>query len=326
MSSDFFAGQSVLVTGSTGLTGNSLVNALLDAGADVRATVHRRTPRFTDDRIEIMECDLTDANDCRRAVDGVKYVFHAAVNISGAGSMGASPMDLVTPNVVMDAQMLKASYDAQVEKFLTFGSSTSYPDTGDRPVKEEEILQGQPYEKYYFVGWMKRFTEILNEMYSRLRTPMTTIVLRPANIYGPHDDFQPATSHVTSALIRKAVERQNPFEVWGTGDDIRDLLYVDDLADASLLAMAKFDTYMTMNIGLGKGHSVNEILALILEIDEYDDAEIVMRADQPTMIPIRLIDVGFAEQAMGFRAKTSLKKGLTKTIDWYRESIGVKRP
>jgi len=319
--------KEVLVAGAAGLIGSNLIKRLLSEGAVVRGTLHRRQPVVVDDRIEYVKCDLTKGEDCRRVVEGMRYVFHCAAHTSGAATTATTPMVHVTPNILINSQMLEAAYEAQVSKFLWLGSSTGYPPSGHRPVKEEAMFEGEPYDKYFFVGWMKRFTEILCRMYGeKLPKPMTTIVLRPSNVYGPNDDFEPATSHVTPALIRKVVERQDPVEVWGTGDDVRDLIYVDDMVEAIVGAMEKIESYTVINIGLGKGYSVKEILQMILELDGYTDARMVFNISKPTMIPIRLVDTTKAKTVLGFKAKTDLRAGLRKTIKWYRESRNIPRP
>ena len=322
----FFQGQQVLVTGAAGLIGSSLVGRLLSEGAVVRATLNSRGPIVLDDRIEYIRCDLTGEEDCRRAVQGMRYVFHCAAKTAGAAAIESSPMAPVTPNMVMDSRMLQAAHEAHVDKFMWLGSSTSYPPSYDKPVKEDEMFDGDPYDKYYHVGWMKRFAEILCRMYGeKLPDPMTTIVLRPSNVYGPHDDFEPATSHFTPALIRKVVERDDPIEVWGSGNDVRDLIYVDDMVEAMVLAIERVTSYAAFNIGLGKGYSVRDVLQTILELDGYTEAKIVLDPSKPTMIPIRLIDTTKAEHALGFRAQTSLRQGVSKTIEWYRQSRDLAR-
>lgn len=320
----FFEGQRALVAGATGLVGSNLVKRLLDEGAAVRATLHRRDPVVADDRIEYVRVDLTRGEDCRGVVEGVRYVFLCAANTSGAQTIATTPMVHVTPNVLINTQMLEAAYEAGVEKFVWLSSTTGYPTSGDRPVREEEMFEGEPYEKYFFVGWMKRFTEVLCRMYGeKLARPMTTLVLRPTNIYGRGDDFEFATSHVLPALVRKVVERGRPLEVWGNGEEVRDVLYVDDMVEAIVLAVQKLDRHVAINIGLGQTYSVKQILAAILELDGYDDAQIVFDASKPTMIPIRRIDTSRAESLLGFRARTDLRTGLRRTIDWYRASRGL---
>lgn len=152
----------------------------------------------------------------------------------------------------------------------------------------------------------------------KLSRRMTTIVLRPTNVYGPGDKFDFERSHVAAALLRKVVERHDPIEVWGTGDDVRDLIYVEDFIEVTLLAMSKLDTHIALNIGLGKGYSVKQILQILLELEDYTDAAIVYNPDRPTMIPFRLVDVTRAAQLLGFRARTDLREGLCKTLSWYK--------
>lgn len=322
----YLKNQPVLVTGATGLVGSNLLRRLVEEGARVRATLHRRGPVVADDRVEYTWVDLTKGEDCRRVAEGRRFVFMCAASTSGAATIATTPMVHVTPNVLMNTQMLEAAYAAGVEKFLWFASTTGYPPSGDRPVKEEEMFEGEPYEKYYFVGWAKRFTEILCRMYGeKLSRRMSTIVLRPTNIYGPNDDFEPATSHVTAALIRKVVERQNPIEVWGTGDDVRDVIYVEDVVEAVVRAIERCEGYLPINVGLGKAYSIKEILRTMLELDGYAHAEVLFNVSKPTMIPIRLIDPGRATAVLGFCAKTEVREGLRKTIEWYRYSRNMPR-
>ncbi len=321
MTSGFFQKQKVLVTGSSGLIGSHVVARLAASGAFVRATYHKVEPASRVDGVEYVEVDLTKLEDCRKAVEETSYVFHCAAYTPGAGATLRDPLASVTSNLAIDAAMLDASFRAGVKKFLWLGSMTAYPSTGERPVKEEEMFSGDPFEKYFFVGWSKRFTEVLCRMYGeKLPKPMTTIVLRLAYAYGPGDNFDPEKSKVIPALIRKVVERQNPIEVWGTGEDIRDPIYVDDVVRAILLAAEKVERYDVFNIGLGKGYRVKEMLDTILQLDGYTDAKIVFDTTKPTMIPTRLVDVSKAERILGFHATIDLAEGLQKTIAWYRET------
>ena len=313
-----FKGRKVLVTGAGGFLGTNIAKRLVEAGSHVRGVLHRRAPQFEHESLEYVRADLTNMEDCRGVVEGMDYVFMCAANTSGAAVMATQPLAHVTPNVVMNAQMLEASYQAKVEKFLFMSSSAAYPPTGDRPVTESEMFEGDPYEAYFSVGWMKRYAEVLCRIYSeKIINPMPVVVVRPSNVYGPFDKFDFERSHVTAALIRKVVERHDPLEVWGTGEDVRDLIYIDDFVDAVLLAMAKLESFDPINIAYGEGCRVRDVLNTLLEVDGFEDAHVVVNPGKPSMIPIRLVDTGKAQQQLGFTPQIPLRVGLQKTIQWY---------
>ncbi|MBA7580851.1 GDP-L-fucose synthase [subsurface metagenome] len=314
-----FNGQNVLVGGGTGFVGVNLINRLLSLGANIRATIHRKDPVIRDEKIEYIRCDLTKREDCQKVVKDMDYVFMCAANTSGAAVMEKTPLVHVTPNVLMNTLILEAAYEAKIQKFLWFSSNSVYPVT-DYPVKEEEMMKGDLFEKYFCVGWMKRFTEILCEMYAaKIKNPMKIVVVRPANIYGPYDDFEWETSHVIPALIRKVVERHELVEVWGDGDDIKDFIYIEDLIEGVLLAMEKIETFNPVNIATGKPCTIKEVLNAILAADGYQDAKIVFNSSKPTMIPKRLIDTSKAKNILGFEAKTPLIDGIKRTVEWYKK-------
>lgn len=316
------SGSRVLVAGGTGFIGANLIERLLAEGAQVRSTLHRRQPLISDERVEYIQADLTTMDDCQRAVDGMDSVFMCAASTSGAAVMTATPLVHVTPNVVMNAQLMDAAYNAKVNKYLFISSSAAYPPTNDRPVREDEMFIGDPYDTYYSVGWMKRYAEILCLMYAqRINPPMPTVVIRPSNVYGPLDDFDFATSHMMAASIRRVVERQNPLEVWGTGEDVRDLIYIDDFLDGMLAAFENTDSYTAVNIATGKGHTVKQVLQTIIDVDGYSDADVRFDPSKPSTIPIRLIDTSKAEGKLNFKATTSLRDGIRKTVDWYRKTL-----
>jgi GDP-L-fucose synthase len=309
----------ILVTGGTGFVGVNLIMRLLSLGAKVRATLHRKDPVIKDSRIEYVKVDLTKSEDCRKAVTGMDYVFMCAANTSGAAVMEKTPLVHLTPNLMMNALMLEASYEAAVKKFLFISSNTVYPVT-DQPAAENDVTN-EFYDKYFIVAWMKRFSEIMCQMYAtKIKKPMTTIVLRPANIYGPYDDFEWETSHVLPALIRRVVERHNPMVVWGDGCDIKDFIYVDDMVDAMVLAMEKLDHFDFLNIASGKQYVLKDLINLMVKIDGYNDAVIKFDVSKPTMIPKRLIDPRKAKEVLSFEVKTPIEEGLKKTIAWYRSS------
>ena len=313
-------GLKVLVTGGAGFIASNLILRLKAEGASVRASLHEKPLQISADGIETIHADLRDLEACREAVAGVDYVFHCAANTSGAAVMATTPLVHVTPNVVMNAHLLEAAYEADVKKFVFISSGAAYPPTADRPVAEEEMFDADPVDVYYPVAWMKRYAEILCRTYAtKINSPMSTLVIRPSNIYGPYDKFDFATSHVTAALIRRVVERHNPLEVWGTGEDVRDLIYISDFLDGLMLAVEKCDFFDEMNICSGGGITIKGILQTALEVDGYDDADIRFDPEKPSTIPVRLMDGSRAKERLGFEAKINLAEGFGRTIEWYRE-------
>ena len=308
----------ILVTGVSGLIGSNLVEALQKEGHDVRAT-YRTKLKNKYSGVELIKGDLLDFNFCRDITKDVDIVFHCAANTSGAHVMSSTPLVHVTPNVVMNSQLMEASYEAKVKKFIFMSSSVVYPYTAEKPNHEDEFTFGDIYEKYFAVGWMKRYTEKLCEMYSKVLSPsMQCIVLRPANIYGANDKFD-NRSHVLPATIMKVVNKQNPIEVWGDGKDIREFIHIDDFVRACMVVMDKVDSYDIFNIGSGVGKSVNDILFTCMELEGYD-TDVTYNSDKPSMIPIRLLDVSKAKDKLGFETEISLREGLKKTIKWYKEN------
>lgn len=317
----------VLVTGTSGLIGSHLTRRLVDEGARVRASYHRKPPVVEDPRIEYVQADLTQPDDCRRVFEGIERAVLCAASTHGAATIQATPMIHVTPNVIMNALTMEAAYEAGCQQFVYMGSTVCYP-VSDQPVTEDMCLDGPPFEKYFFAGWAKRFCEIMMQMYGEKLSSvaglrgMNTISLRVSNVYGPHDRFGFKTSHVLPALIRKVVERWDPLEVWGTGEDVRDVIYVDDFIEAILRSMTRLEEgHHAINIGYGEGFSVNQLLAMICEADGFDAPNIVHDPSKPTMIPKRLVDVSKAREVLDWRADTDVKDGIAQTIRWYREHL-----
>ncbi|MHC4329152.1 MAG: NAD-dependent epimerase/dehydratase family protein [Planctomycetota bacterium] len=313
----FYRDRHVLVTGGTGFVGTHIVQELLKHGAKVRVPIHDRPPLIQDDNIETVEADLTRPGDCLLATGGIDFVFHAAGVVTGAGVTAYDSMSAITENLVLTSRILEAAWAAEVKRVLIFSSSTGYP-VADYPVKENEFWSGPTHQSYFGYGWMRRYLERLAE-YVASKSEMKIAILRPTAVYGRFDNFDPVRAHVIPALILKAIERMNPFEIWGTGEEVRDFLHVKDLARGCLLLLEKHAECDPVNIGYGKVGAVKEIVRLILNAADYEDAQIVFNASRPTAIPFRMVDTSKAKRLLGFEHEISLEEGLRDTVEWYKQ-------
>jgi len=311
----FYKNKQVLVTGGTGFVGTHFVEELLKLGAKVKIPLHGRQLRIKDDSIETVYADLMDFNNCLKVCKGVDYVIHATGAVGAASVKAVDAMTSIRGSLVMTSQMLEAAWRADVERLLLFSSSTVYPAT-DYAVKEEEVCD--PHPVYFGYGWMRRYFELLAK-YVAENSDMGIAICRPTAIYGRYDKFDPYRSHFLAALIRRAVEKEYPFVVWGTGEEKRDILHVTDLVRGCLLLLEKHALCDPVNIGCGKAVTVKEVVDIILKASGHEDAEIVFDTSKPSTIPVRMVDTSKAERVLGFRSQVTLEDGIKDTVDWFRK-------
>jgi GDP-L-fucose synthase len=312
----FFKGKKVLVTGGTGFVGTHFVEELLRQEAVVRITAHKRRPVVADPRVETVQADLTQLDQCRAAMKGVQYVFHAAGAVSAAAVTATNPMSAITQNLVLTSQCLEAAWAEGVERFQVFGSSTGYP-AADHPIKEEEMWSGPTYPAYFGYGWMRRYLERLSEFVAS-KSPVKIALVRPSAVYGRWDNFDPTTSHVIPALIRRAVDQENPFVVWGTGQEVRDFLHITDLVRGCLLVLEHHATCDPINIGYGQAVTIRQIVEFILKAARHEGVELKFDSTKPSTIPFRMVDTEKARKLLGFAPRVSLEDGLHDTVTWYQ--------
>ncbi|MBC7907955.1 MAG: NAD-dependent epimerase/dehydratase family protein [Rhodospirillaceae bacterium] len=314
----FFRGQRCLVAGGTGFVGCHFVEALLAAGAQIRVPVHHRPPLVQDERIEYIAADLAQREDCLRVMDGMDMLIHAAGSV---GAAGVAPQDALLgmgTNLNLTANLLWAAWGAGISRALVFSSSTGYP-AADHAMAEDEFWEGDVHPSYHGYGWMRRYVERLAE-FTAQRSKLHVCIVRPGAIYGRHDNFDPRCGHVVPSLIRRAEARENPFEVWGTGDEVRDLLHVRDFVRGCLLALEKSGNCDPINIASGQGTSVRELVTRVLAASAHRP-DIVFDPSRPTAIPIRLMDIAKARRLLGFAPTISLADGLADTVQWFREAL-----
>ena len=313
---DFFSGKKVLVAGAAGFVGTHLTQRLVSSGAIVRGTIHNSNPLLEINGVEYVRTNLETTIDCDLVTKNIDYVFMCAANSSGAEVMTKTPLVHLTPNVIMNSQILAASYANNVKKFCFISSNTVYPLT-DFAVSEDDVT-GEFFEKYFIVGWMKRFSELMCEMYAtKVNKPMPTLIVRPGNLYGPFDKYKKNESKVIAALIRRAFEKENPFEVWGDGEDIKDFLFIDDFIDALLETFPRTSDFDIFNIASGVPITIKEVLKHIIDISNNGTTKVNFDTTKPTMIPKRMIDISKINKRIGWYPKTSITQGLKMTFDWY---------
>lgn len=308
----------ILITGGAGLVGQNLTNKLVaDGYTNIRVHLHTRRPRTEHSTVEYVTGNLMEYENCLEITKDVGVVIHAAASTSNAVDTVQDPLAHVTPNVAMNNFLIDGAYRNKVSKYIFISSNTVYPPKGDTPVVETDFLFDEPYPVYFPVGWMKRYAEVQCELYSKyLPNPMTTVVIRPANLFGPHDKYDFAKCHVTPATIRKVADNLNPIPVWGDGTELRDLLYIDDFVEALQLVIEKQETYDVFNVGCNNVYSVNDVLATMKSLVNNDNPIEYIKG-KPSMIPTRRIDSNKINRVLGWSAKTPLSDGLKKAYDWY---------
>jgi GDP-L-fucose synthase len=311
----------ILITGGSGLVGQNLTARLIKEGyTKIRVNLHKRGVRTKHEGVEYTQHDLQTYQGCREATEGVSVVFHAAASTSNAVDTVVDPLAHVTPNVAMNNFLIDASWRNGVEHYIFISSNTVYPPKGDEPVVETDFLFDEPYPVYFPVGWMKRYAEVQCELYAKyLPRTMKCTVIRPANLFGPHDKYDFNKCHVTPATIRKVADKMNPIPVWGDGSELRDLLYIEDFVEALQVVMEKeTEMFQVYNVGSNEVHSVNDVLGLMKHIVDYNAPTEYIQG-KPSMIPTRRIDSNKIKENLGWESKTSLEVGLKNAYVWYME-------
>ena len=298
----------IVVTGGGGFLGSHLVERLRDRGDD--PFVARRA-----------DYDLTRWDDAERLFRDARpeLVFHLAAEVGGIGANRANPGRYWYANLMMGAHVLELSRLHDIDKLVVAGTVCAYPKFTPVPFSEDDLWNGYPEETNAPYGIAKKAVLVGAQSY-RAQYGTDAIFLLPANLYGPRDNFDLETSHVIPALIRKMVESNDEVVLWGDGSPTREFLYVEDCAEGLLLAAERYDGAEPVNLGTSEEISIRELAELVAELTGFE-GEIVWDSSMPNGQPRRRLDVTRAEQLFGFVARTSLREGLTRTIEWYRASV-----
>ncbi|MGA9381984.1 MAG: GDP-L-fucose synthase [Phormidium sp.] len=303
--------QRILVTGGAGFLGRQVVQKLCTSGADLQKITVPRSREY----------DLRSLEACQRAVDQQDIVIHLAAHVGGIGLNLIKPAELFYDNLMMGVQLIHAAYQAGVEKFVCVGTICAYPKFTPVPFKEDDLWNGYPEETNAPYGIAKKALLVQLQSY-RQQYGFNGIYLLPVNLYGPEDNFDPVSSHVIPALIRKVYEAQQrgdkELPVWGDGSPSREFLYSEDAAQGIVMGTQFYNESDPVNLGTGYEITIRDLVELICELMGFE-GEIVWQTDKPNGQPRRCLDVERAQKSFGFSAQIDFREGLKKTIDWYRE-------
>ena len=294
-----------IVTGGGGFLGSHLVDRLRAQGDE--PFVARRA-----------DYDLTRWDEAARLFDDAEpdLVFHLAAEVGGIGANRANPGRYWYANLIMGAHVLELARQHDVEKVVLAGTVCAYPKFTPVPFHEDDLWNGFPEETNAPYGVAKKSILVGAQSY-RHQYGTNAIFLLPANLYGPRDNFHPTNAHVIADLIRKMHESPDEIVLWGDGSPTREFLYVEDAAEAFVLAAERYDGEEPVNVGAGKEISIKELAGLLAELTGFT-GEITWDTSMPNGQPRRSLDASRAKDLFGFEARTSLREGLERTIAWYR--------
>lgn len=307
MKKNFWKNKNVLVTGGRGFLGTHLVNMLGEV----------KPKKITVPTIK--QYDLREYNNCLKVTHNQDLVIHLAANVGGIGYNREHPADLFDDNILMGTNMMKAARENGVNKFVSLGTICAYPKHTPVPFKEKDLWNGYPEETNAPYGLAKKMQLVQAQAY-REQYGFNAIYLLPVNLYGPGDNFDPSSSHVIPALIRKFVEAKENGDkevvVWGTGKATREFLFVKDAAKGILLGAQEYDKSEPVNLGTNFEISIRELANLIKNLVEYE-GKIVWDKSKPDGQPRRRVSAQKAKKEFGFKAETPFEEGLKETIDWF---------
>ncbi|MFC1789589.1 NAD-dependent epimerase/dehydratase family protein [Patescibacteria group bacterium] len=306
-----FNEKDILVTGGTGLIGRQVVKLLCDAGGRVK--IVSLDDIKVDNKAEHIFGDLTDFEFCKKITKNVDFVFHLAGIKGSIEVTKEKPSSFFVPLLMMNTNILEASRINNVEKLVYTSSIGAY--SSAEVFKEGENSEGPPMDM--FPGWAKRMAELQIQAYKIQHRMNNFAIVRPCNVYGPGDNFDPENAMVIPSLMYRIYHKEDPVVVWGDGTAIRDFAFSRDVAEGVILALHYGTDSGFVNLGSGKGYSVKE---LVETLNSFIDFNYKFDSSKPSGFPKRVMDITLAKNIIHYNPTTSLLDGLKETWEWYQKN------
>ena len=303
-----FAGKNVLVTGGTGLIGRQAVNILCDAGANVKIVSLDKIN--VNDKAEHVYGDLTSFEFCQDITKNMDFVFHVAGIKGSIEVTKTKPASHFVPALMFNTNVLEACRINKVQKTVYTSSIGAYASA--EVLKESQNIEGPPMD--FLAGWAKRMAELQIQAYKIQYNLDNFSIVRPCNVYGPGDNFDPNSAMVIPSLMYRIYHKENPVLIWGDGSAIRDFAYSRDVAEGVILALYYGTQSQFVNLGSGKGYSIKE---LVETLHSFIDFNYKFDATKPSGFPKRVMDISLARKLIHYNPTTSLRDGLKQTWDWF---------
>lgn len=320
MINDFWLNKKVLVTGGAGFVGSHLVEKLVKRNARVSVLDNLQNGTLgnlssVEGKFQFIKGDCADPVIAKKACDKQEIVMNLAARVGGIEYNRTHQATMMRDNLLIGANMIEAARKADVERFLVVSSACVYPRNCSVPTPESEGFLDEPEPTNGGYGWAKRMAELSGKYY-REEFGMKVGIARPYNGYGPRDHFDPETSHVIPALIKRVFDGENPVKVWGTGRQTRAFLYVEDFAEGLMLTIEKYPVADPVNIGTDEEVTIARLIEKIIKISGVK-TKIEFDTSKPDGSPRRNSDNRKAKEKLGFQAKIGLDEGLRRTVEWY---------
>jgi len=315
--SDYFAGKRVLVAGGTGMIGIQLVEMLIESGALVRIA-SLDDPSRAHPEAEFMRKDLTRFDNCMEVCKDMDYVFNLLGVKASPGVSANKPARFLYSTVLMEMNMLEAAYRGRVSGYLLTSSVGVYAPA--EVLNEDDVWKTFPSYNDWFTGWSKRIGELQVDAYKKEYGWNQLTIVRPANVYGPYDNFESENAMVVPSIIKRAISGEDPLRVWGDGTAIRDFIHAKDVASGMLLVAEKMPP-RPVNLGSGVGVSIKMLVEIIVS-NLNKSPEILWDESKPRGDDRRILNISRAKK-LGFEPKVSLEQGIRDTMDWYREHKNI---